>query len=73
MMMIMKESFHYFLLPLLFLFYVILILVYLKPEAVEYGVPCSCGEGTRANDVSETRKRFSHGTHTDVSLFIPCG
>ena len=59
MLMIMKVSFHYSLLSfsLLFLFY-----IYLDSslsEAVEYGVPCSCGEGTRANNVSDKKKVFA--------------
>ena len=59
MLMIMKVSFHYFLLSfsLLFLFY-----IYLDSslsEAVEYDVPCSCGEGTRVNNVSDKKKVFA--------------
>ena len=71
MLMIMKVSFHYFLLSfILFLFY-----IYLDSslsEAVEYGVPCSCGEGTRVNNVSDKKKVFActHGCVIVYSLRI---
>ena len=56
MLMIMKES------HLLRSSDLILVCVYLDSclsETIEYGVPCSCGEGTRANNVSDKKEIFT--------------